>query len=403
MKKHITLVLILALCLTGCSVCKPLPTEPSATAATAPSTAPTPPPTAIPTTAPTVPETTVDITSLPQLSTANITLTTAIERAENGVLFEYSYPNVALNLPNSAVTDDVMLELLNRIDGTRVTAEDILSTADSTVSSFYDVRYNPMRIDPNVLSLFGAQTSYAGGAHPYSESVSVTYDLTNGNVLLLGDILNPGCTAADLTPLVINVLENLSEEYYLYSDYTATVEERFGQGLDSEQGWYLSAEGLCIYFSPYEIAPYSTGEVIATIPYDQLNGLLRDQFFPVEKSGGIGVINGELFRESDISRFEQLYDVTIDDEGEIVLLSTTGLVYDLILEYGTWNAEGTQFIPTSTVFAASSLSYNEAVTVQLFIPDVMSNLRLTYTTDEGTTQKFIFQSGKDGSILLLDN
>jgi hypothetical protein len=43
------------------------------------------------------------------------------------------------------------------------------------------------------------------------------------------------------------------------------------------------------------------------------------------------------------------------------------------------------------------------VILRLFIPDVLSNMRLTYTTDEGTIQKYIFQSGMDGSILLLDN
>jgi hypothetical protein len=259
-----------------------------------------------------------------------------------------------------------------------------------------------MRIDPNVLSLYGAETSFAGGVHPYSECVSVTYDLTNGKVLLLKDILNPTITAADLTPLVLDALEGFGEEYYLYSDYTATVEERFGQGLDMEQGWYLSQEGLCFYFSPYDIAPYSTGEVIISLPYEQLNGILADPYFPVEKSGGVGTVDASLYEESDQGRFEQFYNIIIDDEGAPVLLCTNGLVFDLTLELGYWDMDGMVFYPTGTVFAASSLSFEEAVMVKLFIPDVMSNLRLTYTTEEGTVQKYVFQRGKDGSILLLD-
>lgn len=398
MKKYIASALCLAMLLglTACTGKEAPATVPTTTvpATTAPVTEPA--------TEPTVPETTIDISSLPFLINAAITLTTEVERSED-VQFEYSYPNVRLALLSQTVADTVMLDLLNRIDATRETANNILSNAGNDLLYFYDVHYDPMRIDPNVLSLYGAKTGYAGGAHPSHESISVTYDLTTGKALLLSDLLNPGCNASDLTPLVIEVLEIISQEHYLYSDYTAIVEERFGQGLDVEEGWYLSNEGLCIFFSPYEIAPYATGEVKATIPYEKLNGLLRDQFFPVEKSGGMGVINAELLDDAQRTDFEQFYDVSIDDEGETILLSTNGLVYDLTLEYGSWDMDGMVFYPSATVFAASSLSFSEAVTLHLFIPDVMSNMRLTYTTDEGTIQKYIFQSGEDGSILLLDN
>lgn len=392
------LCLVMVLSLAACGG-KPEPT--TAPTTTVPET--TTVPVTEPTTEPTVPETTVDISSIPLLSTAVITLTTEVERAEGNIQFEYRYPNVRLVLPDPDVTDTVMLDLLNRIDATRTTADSILSNAGEDLLYFYDVRYTPMRIDPNVLSLYGTKSGYAGGAHPSHESTSVTYDLTTGRVLLLSDLLNPGCNAADLTPLVIEVLEVISQNQYLYSDYTATVEERFGHGLAVEDGWYLSGDGLCIFFSPYEIAPYATGEVKATIPYEKLNGLLRDQFFPVEKSCAVGAVNAALWGDANQPQFEQFYDVVIDDEGETILLSTNGLVYDLTLEYGSWSSDGTVFYPSATVFAASSLSFSEAVILHLYIPDVMSNMRLTYTTDEGTIQKYIFQSGKDGSILLLDN
>lgn len=392
------LCLVMVLSLAACGG-KPEPTTAPTTTAENVTTAPV----TQPATEPTVPETTVDTSNLPLLATAVITLTTEVERTEGNIQFEYRYPNVRLVLPDPDVTDIVMLDLLNRIDATRTAADSILSNAGEDMLYFYDVHYAPMRIDPNVLSLYGTKSGYAGGAHPSHESISVTYDLTTGKVLLLSDLLNPGCSAADLTPMVIEALEVISQEQYLYSDYTATVEERFGHGLGVEDGWYLSNDGLCIFFSPYEIAPYATGEVKATIPYEKLNGLLLDQFFPVEKSCGVGVINAELWKNSDQTQFEQFYDVFIDDEGETILLSTNGLVYDLTLEYGSWNSDGTVFYPSATVFAASSLSFSEAVILQLSIPDVMSNMRLTYTTDEGTIQKYIFQSGEDGSILLLDN
>ena len=397
MTKHTALILVLCimLSLAACGSKEP--------PATVPTTAPvTSAPTTAPTTEPTVPEPTVDISMLPSLSTATIIMTKEAERAEQ-VQFEYTYPNVMLVLSDAAIADTVMVELLNRIDATRSTADSVLSNAGSDVLYFYDVHYDPMRIDPNVLSLYGSKSGYAGGAHPSHESVSVTYDLSTGNVLLLSDLFHTGVSASDLSPLVIEGLDLISQEKQLYSDYTATVEERFGQGLDVEAGWYLSGEGLCIYFSPYDIAPYASGEIQVTIPYEDLNGLLRDQFFPVEKSGGAGVVSAQLLSQAQQTDFGQQYNISIDEEGEAILLSTNGLVYDVMLEYGSWSYDGTVFYPSNTVFAASNLSFSEAIVLRLFIPDVMPNMRLTYTTDEGTTQKYIFQSGEDGSILLLDN
>lgn len=402
MKKYIALMLVICMAMGLCACTKPAEPTTVPTTTAEPTTVPTTAPVTQPTTQPTVPETTVDLTAVPQISMTAITMTTEIERNEDGVDFEYRYPNVELLLPDPNITNTVMLELLNRIDETRSMADDTMSNVESGISGFYDVRYNPMRIDANVLSLAGSRTSYAGGAHPYSESVSVTYDLTTGAALKLSDILFSTCTADSITPLVTNALAAMEGEVYLYDDYISCVEERFGQGLDVDQGWYLSEEGLCFYFSPYEIAPYAEGEILALIPYEELTGLLKDQYYPVEKTGGAGVIMADLFKESDLNRFEQFSNVIIDEEGESVLLYTNGLVYDLTLEYGSCYDDSMQFVPISTVFAASSMAANEAIMVRLFIPDVMSNLRLTYTTDAGTTQKYIFQSGKDGSILLLD-
>lgn len=376
-------VLLLVLC-----ACKKQPEPTTIPTTTAPEV------TTVPTT---VPETTQAQLDIPHLPLTAVTMTTITETAPDGQ-FEYSYPNVHLHLSDPAITEKVSLELLNRIDATRTAAKDVMDEG----GYFYNVGYIPTRVDPSVLSLFGSHTSYAGGMHPSTQCVSVTYDLTTGDVLLLTDVLTLGCTAADLSPLVVDALAALSEDVYLYSDYPTVVEERFGQDLSADLGWYLSNRGLCFYFSPYEVAPYSTGTVTAEIPYEKLVGILRDSYFPMEKSGTVGTIDATLFGQTDPDQFEQFAEVIIDKEGEAVLLHTEGLVYDVTIEYGTWDSEGTVFTPTTTVFAASSLTPYDGVLVQVYFPDVMPNLRLTYASEDGTIQKYIFQSGKDGSILLVD-
>lgn len=395
MRKYMALFLCacLALSLFGCAE-KPDPTTVPTTTA--------PQVTTMPTTVPTVPETTQAQLDIPHLPLTAVTMTTITETAPDGVQFEYSYPNIHLLLSDPAITDKVSLELLNRIDATRTAAKDVMDTANDQELFFYTVRCNPTRVDSGILSLFGSHTSYAGGMHPNSECVSVTYDLTTGDALLLTDVLTLDCTAADLSPLVVDALAALGEDTYLYSDYPTVVEERFGQDLSADTGWYLSNVGLCFYFSPYEVAPYATGTVTAEIPYEKLVGILLDSYFPIEKSGAVGTVEAELFGQTDPSQFEQFAEVVIDKEGEAILLHTEGLVYDVTIEYGAWNSEGTVFTPSATVFAAGSLTPYDGVLLQAFIPDVMPNLRLTYTSEEGTIRKFIFQSGMDGSILLVD-
>ena len=39
--------------------------------------------------------------------------------------------------------------------------------------------------------------------------------------------------------------------------------------------------------------------------------------------------------------------------------------------------------------------------IQADIPDVMSNLRITYTSGDETVTVYLFMSGEDGSALLL--
>ena len=378
MTKHTALILVLCmmLSLAACGSKEP--------PATVPTTAPvTSAPTTAPTTEPTVPEPTVDISMLPSLSTATIIMTKEAERAEQ-VQFEYTYPNVMLVLSDAAIADTVMVELLNRIDATRSTADSVLSNAGSDVLYFYDVHYDPMRIDPNVLSLYGSKSGYAGGAHPSHESVSVTYDLSTGNVLLLSDLFHTGVSASDLSPLVIEGLDLISQEKQLYSDYTATVEERFGQGLDVEAGWYLSGEGLCIYFSPYDIAPYAAGTITATIPYSQLNGILRDEFFPAERGNSGGSIIQAPFQTAQLDQFQQFTEVILDRNAEVYLLYTDGQLFDVTLETGTYSEKYDSFTPLSTVFACEALSMNDAIMVQS--DDV---LRLTYQSGDSTVSTIL--------------
>lgn len=387
------LSLILLLSLAACHD-QPEPTDPSTetptTASTTAATQGTEPP---------VPETTVDpepvVYSLPMTA---ITLTEQVEataNSEGATVFEYRYQNVWLQLSDADMADTVILDLLNRIDATRTAAETVMqeaAAADPEYPYSFTVHYEPERIDSGILSLSGRTTSYNGGSHPNSSCTGLTYDLTTGQVLSLSDILSDSCTADIICRLTVDALSGMAEEYYIYDDYSAVVEDRFAGDFLADTGWYLSNEGLCFDFAPYEIAPYSSGVVTAVIPYEVLVGVLEDAWFPQEQISAGGTVLISSFEDAVLDRYDQFTEIVLDSEGAASLLTTGSLIYNVFVETGSWNDSGTVFTPGSCIFAADCLSNTSAIVVQI---PAGTGIRVTYTSNEAVHEERLTQAIAD--------
>lgn len=398
------MILSIILSLAACGSAPEPVTEPSESASTTPSSATQP--TADQTEATTEPVTEPVITNhdLP-ISAISITEQTETQENQSGnTVFEYTYQNIRLVLPDGDMSIAINLDILNRIDATRSEAVALMNSAmadNPTYPYALSVLYFPMRIDQTVLSLFGQQNTYSGGGHASNDFTGLTYDLSTGNVLTLGDVLVKGTTSDAICPLVIEALGNLPEEYRIYDDYALTVEERFSGDLAKEYGWYLSKEGLGFVFAPYEVAPYSTGFVHGVIPYEKLTGILEDIWFPAERVTPDGALEVLPFSQENAENFDQFAELYLDRDGQAVLLHATGLIYDVTIEYGNWNTDGSVFTPEQTVFVTDALVASNAVIVQSDIPDAMPHLRITYTTADGSVTVYLSASGEDGTPLLV--
>lgn len=433
MKKFYVLLICILFILAGAAVLSDLPlgdtnvtdppAPPTTTEPTEPPTVPPTPPTVPDTTAPTdppvtdptdppetdptdpvtlPPETAPVVYDLPMTSIVLTDHTEVYEDDDGTILFTYTYQNVMLNLQDQDLVDTITLDLLNRIDSTRTQADSVREDAEKLGIGanpfFFNVRYTPQRIDSGVLSLSYMTASYSGGAHPGNSCGGVTYDLVKGKALSLGDILTDGTTADVICRLVVDAL---AENPNVYRDYSATVEQRFSGYIQEDQDWYLSREGLCFSFAPYEIAPYASGVVTAVVPYSQLLGVLEDAYFPMEQVYSQGNLSAVLFHEADPTLYASLTEVILEPQGAPFLLTTDDLIYDVTITQGYWDYTGTRFIPEATVFTADRMTPGNAIMVQAYIPDVMSNLQITYTSGDQTITVYLFQSGEDGSALLL--
>ncbi|WP_444642233.1 DUF3298 and DUF4163 domain-containing protein [Caproiciproducens sp. R1] len=128
----------------------------------------------------------------------------------------------------------------------------------------YETAYN----ENCFLSLYRDQYEYTGGAHGNTVRRSDTWSLQNGRRYPLARFFGPHSNYR--YRLLQNILKqadrNMAENPGVYfDDYRKLIAQYF-----NEEQYYLTPQGVAIYYQQYEIAPYSTGIVVFTVPYDVL-------------------------------------------------------------------------------------------------------------------------------------
>ena len=104
----------------------------------------------------------------------SIPLNTNTVYAEDGsAIFRRTSQSMQLTMRDPDVADKIILDFLNRVDSHTATADGVQQAAEAAYTGdtgwntyFYDLIYDPMRVDHSVLSLYGEIVSYSGGNHP---------------------------------------------------------------------------------------------------------------------------------------------------------------------------------------------------------------------------------------------
>lgn len=138
-------------------------------------------------------------------------------------------------------------------------------------------------IKPTILNAKGPlvtvvlnSSSYLGGAHGSSSQQYYNFDLEKKKLVKLNEILAPNQLAA---------LENQAHEAFK----TWVIESKLANDVSEyEQAWkfklsdnyYLSKQGLILQYGEYEIGPYVVGLPRLTIPYEQLQTILKKPYLP---------------------------------------------------------------------------------------------------------------------------
>ena len=274
---------------------------------------------------------------------------------------------------------------------TRRVAED--QTDGEQIALSYYCAPSVTRCDTRVLSAVFDVSQDIGGIHADSTRTSRSYNADNGSLLTLADIAK---NEEQLKTFIKNYVIGLAagDDYkeggvsILFDDFESTINDLVDVGAN----WYFSDGGLVFYANPYDIAPYSRGVLLFEIPYSALEEFIDESFMPVEYEGENGMLLADDGDKLDRSSLNILGTVTVDEDGQSVVLSAEETVYNVKI-----------YTSGRMLWQRNYLTTGEGVEVKSFIPDAQPSIAVSYELADGTEiVRGIFQSGKDGSILLVD-
>lgn len=249
------------------------------------------------------------------------------------------------------------------------------------------------RCDTRVLSAVFDVSQDIGGIHADSTRTSRSYNADDGSLLTIADIAK---NEEQLKTFIKNYVIGLAagDDYkeggvsILFDDFESTISDL----VDAGANWYFSDNGLVFYANPYDIAPYSRGVLTFEIPYSALAEFIDESFMPVEYEGDNGMLLADDGDKLDRSSLNILGTVTVDEDGQSVVLSAEETVYNVKI-----------YTSGRMLWQRNYLTTGEGVEVKSFIPDAQPNIAVSYELADGTEiVRGIFQSGDDGSILLVD-
>lgn len=138
-----------------------------------------------------------------------------------------------------------------------------------------------LRSDDRVFSFRQTEGSYFGGAHPNYFVGGENFDPKTGRKLSLEDVVTDYEKMYEYTKRYLGETMDLDE---LFPNYEETLDGYFHESGHSPLQWVLDAEGLKILFSPYDLGPYAMGSIEVEIPYNDAEGLIREEYLLTGKS-----------------------------------------------------------------------------------------------------------------------
>lgn len=137
------------------------------------------------------------------------------------------------------------------------------------------------RNDGKSLALMYSGYEYLGGAHGYYWSYGYNFDVKSGKRLEITDVVK------DIKGFYDAVEGILDSEYAddLYDNYKEMYKENYEQD-PTRYNWIMTHSGVDVIFTPYELAPYASGQQVVNVSFSKYPELFNDEY-KADESGYI--------------------------------------------------------------------------------------------------------------------
>lgn len=171
---------------------------------------------------------------------------------------------------NKEMRDYIAKEIKGFKDEFKVDDKDARPTDSETSENTLDIHYEVAHADKDLISITYTGSSYTGGAHGNSASVTFNYDLSHGRMLALSDLFMPNSKyLGTIADYCIKAIERrkISDPDWIRKGAEAK-EDNYGS-------WNILPQGLSITFDAYQVAAYAAGAQEIVVPYSALKGVIK--------------------------------------------------------------------------------------------------------------------------------
>lgn len=115
---------------------------------------------------------------------------------------------------------------------------------------------------------------FEGGAHPHDYKIAVNFDPNDGHEVTIGEIMKPGYEK----PLLEHITRSIMSYLKVESDSKLNEIIFDINNIYISKNVIMGKENLTFIYNVYDIASYAAGEIIAEIPYEKLQDLLKQEY-----------------------------------------------------------------------------------------------------------------------------
>lgn len=196
------------------------------------------------------------------------------EITETGDLYEISihypyYNNTVIDTEIKKYIDNAHDEFVKSFIPSDPVLKEMFTNGNK---GFLTITYE-IKKSPNGLTTVFHGSQFTGGAHPTPFIFTVPVD-NKGTLLQLADVFSVS-TPEYLTVLSVYASRILNNQYG---------DRFFKEGADTNpenwNHWYIDENGnLVILFGAYQVAPYVEGEPEVIIPFSEIEGIVKPEYF----------------------------------------------------------------------------------------------------------------------------